>query len=331
MRIRPARGHRLPSAAPTHPWMVGASIGPDRYRIFAITCPFHGNTGWRWIRDHDPDGWAEAVEFDRAIRSGYPRATDQGRELRGQYFLHCLCLPMDQVDLDASTKSRSDKHLRLISAGDADSVKEDGDPDGRSPWSCRSGESAPAVTVRARYGCHECAARVPRTDHCPRARSQKKLNRPDERRDSMPNSLSRSTYSGSECLGTAQPVHCAAESSAERVSSTWSLPAGYDGLVGSDATEESRSVTGQPGDDSVQLSFTPSQAAQLLQVRESWLRRRAARRLVPCTFLGKHLRFSRDDLKSIIACAARPADTGPATRSRPSRTDRRTRSRDHHA
>ncbi|MFD2416583.1 helix-turn-helix domain-containing protein [Amycolatopsis pigmentata] len=54
------------------------------------------------------------------------------------------------------------------------------------------------------------------------------------------------------------------------------------------------------------ILFTPAQAAELLQVRESWLRRCAARRLVPCTFLGKHLRFSRANLNQIAADAARP-------------------------
>jgi hypothetical protein len=29
-----------------------------------------------------------------------------------------------------------------------------------------------------------------------------------------------------------------------------------------------------------------------MAVRESWLRRKAAARAIPCTFLGKHLRFS---------------------------------------
>lgn len=101
-----------------------------------VGCPFHGNAGWRWIRDHDPNGWAEAVEFDRAIRHGYPHATKQGQELRGQYFLHRACQPLDQVDLD--TPARGKRHLRLITAETA--RDEDGDPDGCSPWSCRSGE-----------------------------------------------------------------------------------------------------------------------------------------------------------------------------------------------
>jgi excisionase family DNA binding protein len=46
--------------------------------------------------------------------------------------------------------------------------------------------------------------------------------------------------------------------------------------------------------------YTPAEAAENLQVRESWLRKKAAARLIPCTFLGKHLRFSEDDINRII-------------------------------
>lgn len=131
-----------------------------------VGCPFHGNAGWRWVRDNDPDGWAEAVEFDRAIRHGYPRATKQGQELRGQYFLHRSCRPLDQVDLDAPAKSRTKQHLRLITTDSADvtadivadGVEEDGDPDGCSPWSCRSGEPVTATTSSTDHRHRERAA-----------------------------------------------------------------------------------------------------------------------------------------------------------------------------
>src|SRR5437899_11853362 len=63
------------------------------------------------------------------------------------------------------------------------------------------------------------------------------------------------------------------------------------------------------------LLDTPAEAAQLLKVRESWLRKKAAARQVPCTFLGKHLRFSPTDLATIIAGAAQP----PVGRRRPAR------------
>ena len=66
---------------------------------------------------------------------------------------------------------------------------------------------------------------------------------------------------------------------------------------------------------------TPAQAAQLLAVPESWLRRKAAARAIPCTFLGKHLRFSPADLAALATAAAQP----PRTRARTPRRRPRTR------
>jgi excisionase family DNA binding protein len=64
------------------------------------------------------------------------------------------------------------------------------------------------------------------------------------------------------------------------------------------------------------LLYTPQQAAALLQVRESWLRKKAAARAIPCTFLGKHLRFSPADLAAIVAAAAQPPNGRRPRRSR---------------
>ncbi|WP_091456503.1 hypothetical protein [Actinokineospora iranica] len=101
--------------------------------------------GWKWLRDNDPDGWADAVAFDKAIRHGHPHATAQGQPLRGQYFLHRSCVPLDQADLDTPTKTT--RHLRLITSPTV--TNEDGGSDGCSPWSCRSGEPATASEERA--------------------------------------------------------------------------------------------------------------------------------------------------------------------------------------
>ena len=54
------------------------------------------------------------------------------------------------------------------------------------------------------------------------------------------------------------------------------------------------------------LLYTATQAAALLQVPESWLRRKAATRTVPCHKIGKHLRFTRADLDAITAATAQP-------------------------
>jgi hypothetical protein len=50
---------------------------------------------------------------------------------------------------------------------------------------------------------------------------------------------------------------------------------------------------------------TAAEAAGILKVRESWLRTKAAARLLPCTFIGKHLRFSDDDIEEIMKAGAR--------------------------
>jgi excisionase family DNA binding protein len=67
------------------------------------------------------------------------------------------------------------------------------------------------------------------------------------------------------------------------------------------------------------LLYTPAEAAQLLRVRESWLRKKATARTIPSTFLGKHLRFSPADLVAMVAAAARPA-TGRRARRRSTTT-----------
>jgi excisionase family DNA binding protein len=57
------------------------------------------------------------------------------------------------------------------------------------------------------------------------------------------------------------------------------------------------------------LLHTPEQAAVLLQVPASWLRKKAAAHLVPHTRIGRHLRFSDADLTAIIHHGARPPST----------------------
>ena len=69
---------------------------------------------------------------------------------------------------------------------------------------------------------------------------------------------------------------------------------------------------------------TPAEAAEILRIRESWLRAKAATRAIPCTFIGKHLRFSDDDITQIMAEGARQPVTRdppcPAIAARPGQT-----------
>ncbi|MCC3650763.1 helix-turn-helix domain-containing protein [Streptomyces sp. S07_1.15] len=69
------------------------------------------------------------------------------------------------------------------------------------------------------------------------------------------------------------------------------------------AVPESASGTGSPA----RLLYTPEQAAELLQIPASWLRKKAAAGLIPCTRVGRHLRFSAADVETVIRDGARPA------------------------
>lgn len=100
-----------------------------------IGCPYAGNRQWRDLRDNRPEEWADAVEFDAAIRKGGAR----GLPLNGEAFLHRSRVPLSIAPIDRVTsaewKSRQGDLLDVIADFD-----EDGDPDGCSPYGCRSGE-----------------------------------------------------------------------------------------------------------------------------------------------------------------------------------------------
>jgi len=58
-----------------------------------ITCPFRTNAEWRDMRNNSPDDWAEAVEFDYAIRD----VSDGEKQ-----YSHKSCVPLDEVDLSTA-------------------------------------------------------------------------------------------------------------------------------------------------------------------------------------------------------------------------------------
>ena len=68
---------------------------PEPPKSACIGCPFHDDARWRHMRDHDPDVWADAVEVDRAIRTGL-------RGIRGEAYLHRSAVPLDAADLSTA-------------------------------------------------------------------------------------------------------------------------------------------------------------------------------------------------------------------------------------
>ncbi|OKJ06808.1 hypothetical protein [Kitasatospora sp. CB01950] len=107
-----------------------------------IGCPFHGNAQWRQMRDEHPDEWADAVEFDRQIRSGNARGNANGKPLLGEAYLHRSRLPLDQAPIDRITAHEWASRQTDVFGQIADAELEAGDPDGCSPWACRSGSAA---------------------------------------------------------------------------------------------------------------------------------------------------------------------------------------------
>lgn len=112
-----------------------------------VGCPFHGNRQWRYMRDHQPEQWADAVAFDHAIRHGSASANAKGQPLRGEMYLHSSLLPLDEAPIDRVTRGENRAaQLNLLDlAADMEAgVDVDGyDPEvgfeqGCGPWSCRS-------------------------------------------------------------------------------------------------------------------------------------------------------------------------------------------------
>lgn len=68
---------------------------PDPPKSACIGCPFHSNAVWRSMREQDAVAWQDAVEVDRALRTGL-------RGIRGEVYLHRSCVPLEDVDLSTA-------------------------------------------------------------------------------------------------------------------------------------------------------------------------------------------------------------------------------------
>lgn len=74
-------------------WMDSHGF-PEPPRSACKWCPFHSNAEWRRLQLEEPEEFAEAVKFEKAIQ----RANEQDEVMRSVPFLHPSLLPLDQVD-----------------------------------------------------------------------------------------------------------------------------------------------------------------------------------------------------------------------------------------
>lgn len=74
-------------------WMEKRGF-PKPPRSSCTFCPYHSDAEWRRLKSEDPDGFAQAVEYDELIRE-----TLQG-VIRGTPYLHASRVPLREVDFD---------------------------------------------------------------------------------------------------------------------------------------------------------------------------------------------------------------------------------------
>ncbi len=74
-------------------WMK-ANGYPEPPRSACAYCPYHSDTEWRRLREHEPESFAMAVQFER----DYQHARSKAERAGGIPFLHNSLVPLDQVD-----------------------------------------------------------------------------------------------------------------------------------------------------------------------------------------------------------------------------------------
>lgn len=86
-----------------------------------IGCPFHGNAHWRDMRANDPVSWADAVDFDEAIR-------DKAGSLDSKAYLHRSHVPLSRAPIEIVTRREAQEAQGLLFNDDQ--------PFSCSPFSC---------------------------------------------------------------------------------------------------------------------------------------------------------------------------------------------------
>jgi hypothetical protein len=69
-----------------------------------IVCPYHNDSYWHFMKTKRPEEFAEAVDFDKQVRT-ITRKEDE------QIYVHRSCKPLDEVEFD---KKETDKQLDMF-------------------------------------------------------------------------------------------------------------------------------------------------------------------------------------------------------------------------
>lgn len=71
---------------------------PEPAKSACVFCPFHSDSEWRRLRDHEPDAFAAAVDWERRCHA----ANSYDEAARGVPYLHASLVPLDQVDFSTA-------------------------------------------------------------------------------------------------------------------------------------------------------------------------------------------------------------------------------------
>lgn len=95
-------------------YMVGR-VPHEVPRSACVFCPYKRNDEWRRLRDTDPEGWARAVEIDRAIRLTTSLCA-QG--FKAEQYLHRSLVPLEEADLSVDKGEKKAAAHGFLEVGD---------------------------------------------------------------------------------------------------------------------------------------------------------------------------------------------------------------------
>lgn len=75
---------------------------PKPPRSACVYCPYHNNEEWMRLKTEEPEAFAQAVEFEKALTVTYGKVP----HMRGVPFLHRSLIPLDQVDFSVKKDDR---------------------------------------------------------------------------------------------------------------------------------------------------------------------------------------------------------------------------------
>ena len=75
---------------------------PEPQKSACVYCPYHSDEYWQWMKDEQPEAFAQAVKFDHGVRS----MTMKG--MKAPAFVHRSCVPLDEAEFDASDPNQVD-------------------------------------------------------------------------------------------------------------------------------------------------------------------------------------------------------------------------------